>query len=67
VAEALPHPATGVLADMLFDRDRDFRLAAADALGRLREKSASAVLSAALRDSDFSVRQAVQTALAALN
>ena len=67
VEEALPHPAVGVLADMLFDRDRDFRLAAADALGRLREKSAGSVLSAALRDSDYSVRQAVQTALAALN
>ncbi len=65
--EALPHPATSVLADLLFDRDRDLRLAAADALGRLREKSAGAVLSAALRDSDFSVRQAAQAALAALN
>jgi HEAT repeat protein len=65
--EIPPHPAVGVLADMLFDRDRDFRLAAADALGRLREKSAGSVLTAALRDADFSVRQTVQTALAALN
>lgn len=66
-AEAPPHPAVELLADMLFDRDRDFRLAAADALGRLREKSAGSVLTAALRDSDFAVRQAAQTALAALN
>jgi len=67
VAEVLPHPAVGVLADMLFDRDRDLRLAAAGALGRLREKSAGSILTAALRDSDYAVRQAVQTALAALN
>src|ERR1019366_4872688 len=65
--EIPPHPAVGVLADMLFDRDREFRLVAAEALGRLREKSAGSVLTAALRDVDFSVRQAVQTALAALN
>ena len=67
VAATPPHPAVEVLADMLFDRDRDFRLAAADALGRVREKSAGALLAAALRDADFAVRQAAQTALAALN
>ena len=32
---------------MLFDRDRDLRLAAANALGRLREKSAGSILTAA--------------------
>ena len=52
---------------MLFDRDRDFRLAAAAALGELREKNASSVLNMALRDSDNVVRQAAETALAALN
>jgi HEAT repeat protein len=56
-----------VLTELLFDRDRDFRLAAATALGKLREKSADSVLSAAVRDEDFSVRQAAQAALAALN
>ena len=56
-----------VLADLLFDRDRDLRLAAADALGRLRDKSAGAILTAALRDADYAVRQAAQAALAALN
>ena len=66
-AATLPHPAVGVLADLLFDHDRDLRLASAVALGRLRERSAGSVLSAAVRDSDYSVRQAVQTALAALN
>ena len=66
-AEIPPHPALAALADMLFDRDRDFRLAAAEALGRLREQSAGSLLAAALRDTDFSVRHAAQTALAALN
>ena len=66
-AEVLPHPAVAVLADMLFDRDRDFRLAAAEALGQLREKSAGSLLTAALRDADFAVRSAAETALAALN
>jgi HEAT repeat protein len=67
VEENLPHPAVAVLADMLFDRDRDFRLAAAEALGHLREKSAGSLLTAALRDADFAVRSAAETALAALN
>jgi HEAT repeat protein len=65
--ETTPHPATAVLADMLFDHDRDFRLAAAVALGRLRDKSAGSVLAAAACDSDAAVCQAAQTALAALN
>lgn len=62
-----PHPAVSVLADMLFDRDRDLRLAAAVALGRLKDKSAGALLSAALRDPDFTVRQAVQEAVSGIN
>jgi HEAT repeat protein len=66
-AETGPHPALAVLSEMLSDRDRDFRLAAAVALGRLREKSAGAILVAAVADSDDAVRQAAETALAALN
>jgi HEAT repeat protein len=56
-----------VLADLLFDRDRDLRLAAATAFVQLRDKSAQPVLSAALRDADIAVREAAQAALAALN
>ncbi len=65
--ENAPHPALAIFADMLVDRDRDFRLAAAIALGKLREKNAASMLTAAARDPDDSVREAVQTALAALN
>jgi len=61
------HPATAVLADMLFDRDPDIRLAAACAFCKLREKSAAGLLSAALRDSDELVRNTAQQALNALN
>jgi HEAT repeat protein len=56
-----------LLADLLFDRDRDLRVAAAEALGRLREPGASTVLAAAARDADLAVQQAAQAALAALN
>jgi HEAT repeat protein len=59
------NPALGILADLLFDRDRDLRLAAAGALGRLRDKTAISILTAALRDADFSVRSEAQAALAA--
>jgi HEAT repeat protein len=61
------HPALAILSEMLFDHDRDLRLAAAAALGQLREKSAGSVLNMALRDADQFVREAVQTALTALN
>jgi HEAT repeat protein len=50
----------------LFDRDRDLRLAAAVSLGRLRDKSATAILSTASRDPDYSVRQGALSALTAL-
>ena len=66
-AEAQEHPAFSILADLLFDFDRDLRLAAAEALGRLREKSAQPILAAAVHDDDRLVQQAAQTALAALN
>ena len=61
------HPALAVLADMLLDRDRDFRLAAAAAFGKLREKGVSPLLAAALHDTDFHVREAAEQALAAVN
>jgi HEAT repeat protein len=56
VKAAAPHPALAILAEMLSDHDRDFRLAAAVALGRLREKNAASLLTAAGRDSDDAVR-----------
>jgi HEAT repeat protein len=62
-----PHPAAAVLADLLFDRDSAFRLAAAVALGKIRERGAKSILAAAVRDSDGSVRVAAQAALAAIN
>jgi hypothetical protein len=42
------------------------RLAAAVAFAQVRDKSATTILSAAMRDTDFTVREAVQKALAAL-
>jgi len=62
-----PHVALPFLADLLFDRDRDLRVAAAGALGRLRERGAATVLAAAARDADQAVQQAAQAALATLN
>ena len=52
---------------MLFDRDRDLRLAAAAAFGQLRERRAAALLGAAANDTDRAVQAAAQHALAALN
>lgn len=66
-AKVATNPALAILSDMLFDRDRDFRLAAALALGQLREKSTQSVLNLALRDAENVVREAAQSALAALN
>jgi HEAT repeat protein len=64
---APPHMALPFLTDLLFDRDRDLRLAAAEALGRLRDRHAVSVLAAAARDADPAVQQAAHAALAALN
>ncbi len=61
-----PSPVYTLFADLLFDRDRDLRMAAAVSLGRLREKNATAFLSTASRDSDYCVRQAALSALTAL-
>jgi HEAT repeat protein len=62
-----PHAAFAILADLLRDRDRDLRLAAAAAFGQLREKNAKSILTDAVRDDDYFVQQAAQGALAALN
>ena len=62
-----PHMALPFFADLLFDRDRDLRLAAAEALGRLRERNAVSVLAAAARDADSAVQRAAHAALVALN
>ena len=41
-----------ILADLLGDRDRDLRLAAAEAFGQAQEKGAASILSMALQDKD---------------
>jgi HEAT repeat protein len=64
-AGAAANPVVGILADLLFDRDRDLRLAAAAAFGRLQDRSAITLLTAALRDTDAAVREAAQAALKA--
>ena len=56
-----------ILADLLFDRDRDLRLAAAEAFGHLRDQRAAAILGAAVNDTDHAVQTAAKQALAALN
>jgi HEAT repeat protein len=61
------HAAFPILADLLVDHDRNLRLAAAEVLGRLHEKSAATLLAAAVRDADHQVRQAARLALTALN
>ena len=59
--------AFDILAELLADRDRDLRLAAAAAFGELREKRAGTLLATAIHDEDIFVRQAAEQALAALN
>jgi HEAT repeat protein len=66
-SEQLPLTAVPILMDLLRDFDRDLRLAAAEALGRLRDKNTEAVLAEAVRDRDPFVQHAAQLALAALN
>ncbi len=61
------HPALAIMTELLRDPDPDLRLAAAEALGDLREKNAVPGLLIARRDSDAAVRQAAEGALAALN
>jgi HEAT repeat protein len=66
-AKSPPHAAFAILADLLRDRDRDLRLAAAQAFGQLREKGARPNLAHAIKDNNARVRQAAEQALAALN
>jgi HEAT repeat protein len=61
------HAVFAILSDLLGDRDRDLRLAAALAFGQLREKGAKSILTTAVRDGDPFVQQAARNALAALN
>lgn len=61
------HPAFAILAELLRDPDRDLRLAAAEALGDLRETKATSHLLTASRDKDALVRQAAERALAAFS
>jgi HEAT repeat protein len=61
---APPLSAFDILAELLGDRDRDLRLAAAEALGRLRDKRAATLLAPVIHDDDAFVRQAAERALA---
>jgi len=66
-ADARPvHPAFPVLADLLFDSDRDLRLAAVEAFRRLYELNAVPLLTTAAQDRDRNVQLAARHALAAL-
>jgi HEAT repeat protein len=58
-----PHPAFSVLADLMFDHDRDLRLAAVEAFRHLHEINAVPLLGAAVHDLDQNVQQAAQHAL----
>lgn len=60
------HPAFAVLADMLFDPDRDLRLAAVEAFRQLYERNAVPLLVNAAQDLDHNVQLAARQALAAL-
>jgi HEAT repeat protein len=60
------HAAFAILSELLGDRDRDLRLAAAMAFEQLREKGAKAILTTAARDGDAYVKEAARNALAAL-
>lgn len=59
--------ALEALADLLHDNDRDFRLAAAQALGRVGDIPASELLSEALQDQDSWVRLSAAESLDGLN
>jgi HEAT repeat protein len=64
--EAQKQDVFSILCDLLFDRDRDMRLAAAEALGRLQDKNAVTILGAAVHDTDRLVKRAAQQALVLL-
>ena len=58
--------AFDILAELLGDRDRDLRLAAAEAFSRLHERRAIPILATAVHDADAFVRQAAERAMMAL-
>jgi HEAT repeat protein len=62
-----PPAVFAILAELLRDRDRDLRLAAAEAFGHLCEKRAAAILAVAITDDDVFVRQAAERALVTSN
>jgi len=63
----LPPAAFAILAEMLGDRDRDLRLAAAEAFCQARDRNAVSILAAALQDKDPFVSGAVERALTTIN
>jgi HEAT repeat protein len=63
----LPPAAFAILAELLGDRDRDLRLAAAEAFGQARDRSAVSILAAAMQDKDPFVSGAVERALTSIN
>jgi HEAT repeat protein len=63
----LPPAAFAILVEMLSDRDRDLRLAAAAAFGQAHDRSAVSILAAALQDKDPFVSEAVERALTSIN
>jgi HEAT repeat protein len=58
-----PHPAFAILADLMFDHDRDLRLAAVEAFRHLHEVNALPLLGTAIHDLDQNVQRAAQQAL----
>lgn len=58
------HPAFSVLADLMFDHDRDLRLAAVEAFGHLHDPNALPLVNAALHDADANVQRAARQAIA---
>jgi HEAT repeat protein len=62
-----PDRVVGILEDLMHDPDEEVRLAAAEAVGRLRLTPCATGLRAALKDSSDWVKLAARQALAALN
>jgi len=58
-----PHAAFGILSDLMYDHDRDVRLAAIEAFRHLQEVNALPLLDAALHDVDENVQLAARQAL----
>lgn len=60
---ALVHPAFAILTDLIFDHDRDLRLAAVEAFRHLHDPAALPMLNMAVNDPDLNVQRAAQEAL----